>query len=734
MVSRVASPHTIRVDAAAVRNVMNRLLRGCAAWWMCGVVGMAADLAVSVTEVRDDANPVIVLDVAWKNAWHDDVNHDAAWIMLRHRGEPVPLSRIGASAAGGPVPARVEVSEDGVGVFVSPKEKYTGDVRWTVTLHTDVVLPDDPAELTATAVEMVYIPWGPFDLGDDDPAAREQGSFYASDGEGGAAGPYRVESRDEIPVGRDAGQLTYDVGEVPQYRGDQSGPIPRKFPRGTDAFYLMKYEVRQGEYAAFLNALPADLAQRRAFLARDGVEEQASGSIHRRDERFVADAPARPCNFLSWTDSCAFADWMGLRPMSELEFEKASRGRERPTRLDYPWGTADRTSLKRRVTETRDLTHASTDDERSLSRESLAEHGASYYRVFDLSGSLWERVVSIGHPIGRAFEGTPGDGKLDPETGEATNEDWPKASADGRKADGIGYRGGAEYFAEPSITNPYSPVGARTYAAWNDAYRYKTYSARACRTAPAKVTDRKLHVTLLANAGVELVVGDKRVLYDAFLRMPYAGYGALDDAAWARLLRRPADVVLATHVHADHLQVSPAVDYLARHRDALFVSSEQAVATLREEAGDRIDVDVRARGFHPQGTERERVIHRGVEVEALRLTHSGGSRHAGIQNLGLIVKIGRFRVIHLGDADGLTPNFDPHQIADDHLDLALVPYWYFGSMTGREIVKSLGALSVIAVHIPPGEEASVERQIEQSYPRNAFVLRPGEEWAIEWMH
>jgi hypothetical protein len=34
------------------------------------------------------------------------------------------------------------------------------------------------------------------------------------------------------------------------------------YPTGYDAFYFMKYPLRQGEYAAFLNSLPPDVAAR----------------------------------------------------------------------------------------------------------------------------------------------------------------------------------------------------------------------------------------------------------------------------------------------------------------------------------------------------------------------------------------------------------------------------------------------------------------------------------------
>jgi hypothetical protein len=46
----------------------------------------------------------------------------------------------------------------------------------------------------------------------------------------------------------------------------------------------------------------------------------------------------------------------------------------------------------------------------------------------DLSGNLAEQVVTIGHPQGRAFRGTHGDGRLTL-VGDATNPDWQSTAA-----------------------------------------------------------------------------------------------------------------------------------------------------------------------------------------------------------------------------------------------------------------------------------------------------------------
>ena len=433
--------------------------------------------AVELTGPSTDQRVEVV--VSWQQAFRDERNHDAVWLVLRAAGELptalVPLADSGHAAAG-EVAGEVLVAEDGTGVFVQLADAYRGDVRWTLTLVPRVELDAAPE---VWAVEMVYIPAGAFELGDDHPDARALGSFFEADGEGGARGPYRVESEAELALGTAPGELTHDMGERAKYSGDGEGPLPAAFPKGTRAFYVMKHELRQGEYARFLNALPeAWHARRRPDLTPPETQDRATCSIELGDDSFVATAPLRPCNFVTWDDSCAYFDFLGLRPLTELEFEKAARGPARPLPFDFPWGTASIDEVARRVNERRDVGPAPIGSLEGADRVTFA---VSYYRVMDLAGSIWERVISAGHPAGRAFAGTHGDGRLDPQTGDATNADWPSGD---RSAPGIGFRGGAEYFTEPSPTNPFSAVGVRTYAAYDGAHRYKTYGARGVRTAP----------------------------------------------------------------------------------------------------------------------------------------------------------------------------------------------------------------------------------------------------------
>lgn len=438
-------------------------------------------------KLLDREKGLVQVDLSWSNAWFNDRNHDAIWLTLRDASNGaagvLEMAQEGHSLIDEALPLRILPSADGLGVFVELTQQFRGDLSTSIQLQLEKKGSDLPEQLAAWAVEMVFIPGGGFELGDDHPGVINKGGFYAV-GEGGSpAGPFKVSDESAIEVAETAGALYYQVGRNAEYIGDREGPIPASFPKGSAAFYVMKYELRQGEYARFLRSLPeADVSAR--MLENLEGKEADTCSISQGDDGIRAAAPERPCNYLSWDDSSAWTDYLALRPLTEFEFEKAARGPERPMAGDFPWGNASREGVERIVEKTRDLALASSADEATLMDETKVRLAASHYWVMDLSGSVWERVISAGNPEGRSYVGTHGDGVL--ADGFADTEGWPKLGADGQEAAGIGYRGGAEYFGgTPNETNPFSCVGTRQYGAWAGGFRYKTYSARACRTAPA---------------------------------------------------------------------------------------------------------------------------------------------------------------------------------------------------------------------------------------------------------
>ena len=452
--------------------------------------GRANDLqigkpAVAASKTGDKTLRTVTVDVSWRNGWRNDRNHDAAWLVVKtatanggwkHARLAAQGHRL-SSLTG--VAGTVVIAEDRVGAFLVPSAPHRGDVRWRAELSLDPA-DDGPGAVRVFGVEMVFVPGGAFTLGDPDPVALDYSAVYRADARGEPAGLFQISSEGPIAVGATNGALLYRT-KLPQYEGDRLGPVPAPFPKGFAPFYTMKYEITQGNYADFLNTLGGGAT---AFRAIHGGREYASarGTIRLDGATYVAGVPQRPANWISWDDGLAFADWAGLRPMTEFEFTKACRGPGTPIAHEFPWGTASAARLKRVMGPTDDLVTTGEADESKLTDATRDVLGASFYWVMDLAGSVWERVITFGHPRGRAFRGTHGDGSLTG-NGQATNEDWPLGDHD---TGGYGYRGGG-YYERGMPTrdfNPYSPIAYRRYGSWGGGPRAIAYGFRGVRSAP----------------------------------------------------------------------------------------------------------------------------------------------------------------------------------------------------------------------------------------------------------
>lgn len=431
------------------------------------------------------------LTVSWRHAWRNGRNHDAAWIFFKLKNKNGRTSHLKADPArmyvlethGPKMPkAALQASSDSLGLYLYPAADYRGDLSYTLKVHFKAPPPNLNIwenTLEAYALEMVYIPEGPFTLGDPDTLALEYNAFYRSGPGGQVDGLYTVLSEEEIAVGPEEGALYYR-SETPIYNGDQKGPIPAAFPKGFRAFYIMKYEITQGQYAAFLNNIDKEGAAIRANFG--GPDYYSSrGTIRLQDGHYVAGVPERPLNFVSWEDGIAFADWAALRPMTEFEFTKACRGGGRPTAREYPWGTGEAGQVARIVDTEDNLVLINGYTEADLNDDTRPCIGASYYWVMDLAGSVWEKVITPGNETGRQFDGRHGDGRL----GYLASANVPGWPDDNDHKGGYGYRGGGFYEQGKAFSafNPYSPIAYRRFGAWSGGPRYIAYGFRCARTA-----------------------------------------------------------------------------------------------------------------------------------------------------------------------------------------------------------------------------------------------------------
>jgi formylglycine-generating enzyme required for sulfatase activity len=430
-----------------------------------------------------------------------------------------------------PVNSTISVPSDSTGVFIYRSANGTGSVnyqnvqlRWQYGING---VPDDAVlQVKVFAIETVWVPQASFYLGS---GGTESGSFTDGSWTSGNTVPFQITSESALGIDNAAGKLwgTSSINDntIGNAAADPEATLAAAFPKGYAGFYCMKYEISQGGYRDFLNTLTytqqtsravnvtgsaGDAALSNTNTNRNGIDIQTPGvaasftaAVYacnlNNDANYndTVDGEWIACNFINWLDGCAYVDWAGLRPMTELEYEKACRGDQAAVSGEYAWGNAS-------ITGATGISNGGANNETFFNAgancaynnsgsvqgplrvgafaggaTTRAQAGATYYGIMEMSGNLWERAVTIGNATGRNFTGLNGNGQLSP-NGDANQSLWPGISGSGGTlATGSGLRGGMWAFASPSAR-----VSDRNFAAFTNAGRYSNYGFRGLRVFP----------------------------------------------------------------------------------------------------------------------------------------------------------------------------------------------------------------------------------------------------------
>ena len=542
-------------------NLLGRVFR---TFFLCALVGMLSGLA-NANNVRILGKPkliqdtaehhaVIKFDIAWDNSWKSTKpdNNDAVWIFVKcWDGETwnhVYLKDTVANIAGSVDPKDAacygdkslyqeyyvsnrdasntkmamqlipgfslaypqwhldpdeEKEQCVVGFFLQRINHGAGhvvvpgiDLIWDYARQGFV--DEDDLVVKVFAVEMVYVPEGAYYLGGKGltDANRHYGSFTTNAATFGT--PMIVSSEKAITVANTVADTTlWTAGGV----GIVAGTIPDGFPKGYQAFYIMKYEMTQEAYVEFLNTLSQGQQDGRVtgtlstFAVNAwytaGIDGNGYG-LYRNVIRVKQAAPQvifgcdgnnntkydetnkikydgrdslvrnidgqdLAMNFVNVLDLLAYAEFSGLRPMTELEYEKACRGPKEPANDEFAWGSVTMTFYAGRQNGYLDIW---TGTERANgvynsganvgsggnwwggcwwttatcaapmrvgcfadSTTTRAASGATFWGVMNMSDNVGEICISAFDVAGRNFVGSHGSGQLDG-NGDAINTDW----------------------------------------------------------------------------------------------------------------------------------------------------------------------------------------------------------------------------------------------------------------------------------------------------------------------
>lgn len=476
---------------------------------------------------------ILSFDISWENSWRDAENWDAIWVFIKYNEgagwHHAELNFVDGSSDGHTAPSgsNITTPDDGKGIFIYRSVVGSGDVTFTDVrvrwnYGTDGITDINGVDVRILGIEMVYVAEGSFWLGDGE-SSDIQGHFEA--GTTGVA--YQVTSEGAITLGGGgSGSLGNNNGVNMSNNGDfipapyntisfddfndsDTQTLPADFPKGYTGFYCMKYELTQGEYTVFINMLTTTQAATRFDPDPHSSDEPTVRyNITGTHPNHTTITPHVPAMYVEYYDGAAYADWSGLRPMTELEFEKACRGFATPVTGEYAWGTTNLNSNFPTVSNLNDADEGITNNFNTSAgnawynsvnalgaairvgvfaanplNSGRETSGATYWGIMEMSGNCWERAVTVGRPEGRAFEGTHGDGELNTD-GNATNADWPGHSGANGVDDviGVGYRGAGFEFPSPVTSN--MRVSARRMATSFYDIRYYDDTMRMVRTSP----------------------------------------------------------------------------------------------------------------------------------------------------------------------------------------------------------------------------------------------------------
>jgi formylglycine-generating enzyme required for sulfatase activity len=367
------------------------------------------------------------------------------------------------------------------------------------------------------AVEMVYVPAGDFFVGS---GGQETGGFTKANSTSGNTVPFLITTGPITLQGNSATSSASNLSARDgawDLTGTNTADIPVLYPTGFSGFYCMKYEISQQQYVDFLNTLTSTQKAARYIASSTNRNGISSSSLV-----FSTSLPNVARNFMSWPDGAAYSDWSCLRPMTELEFEKACRGPVNPVSLEYAWGTSSVTSNKYQLTNAGLAGENITSDTYSTTEGNAAwgstistsptfqafvngpvrvgifagnplnssriSSGASYYGIMELSGNLLELCVSLGMSsgslslgIGRNFTGLHGNGSLTT-SGTADVPNWPANITSA--GSGIIFRGGHwNNFAT------FMRVSDRNQAYGTNPGNFSNAGYRAVRSLPVSVAE-----------------------------------------------------------------------------------------------------------------------------------------------------------------------------------------------------------------------------------------------------
>ena len=229
-------------------------------------------------------------------------------------------------------------------------------------------------------------------------------------------------------------------------------------------------------------------------------------------------------------------------------------------------------------------------------------------------------------------------------------------------------------------------------------------------------------VGYVANSAVFVEQGETKIIMDMFMESGFGQYRQVPERFKEALANDEynfagIDAVFVSHAHDDHFDARGVIGYMRSHPDVRLYAPKQAVDKMRllfangSEIFERVtelDLAVGEIAHHDIGS---------LKVEAIRIPHSGGARHASVANIVYRVTLDNgVTVMHMGDASAQPSDYHVKDYwSARQTDMAFPPYWLYLSEDGRDIIDThIHADKTRAIHVPYNVPAQLEQVSEAS--------------------
>jgi formylglycine-generating enzyme required for sulfatase activity len=452
---------------------------------------------VDVSNVSVTGND-ITFDISWKNSWNSYANtnpnypknRSGIWVFLKVQNDVTnewshqKVSNVAADhsnpyAPPPALPITIYPSTDGIGVMLHHFSQISSFASFSarVKLKMDAV-PIGNLNFKVFAIEMVEASQGAYQIGDGRTNYLRLDTFTVSS-PGGVLNP-----------GIPANELLHLYSSA----GLSHPGICCNYPIGFWKTNVMRYECSNEQYVEFLNTLTYDQQRALTDIPPDASANSSAFQSHLAYNNNIikikvpgisnAQPAVYACDYngnniydengdgqnqafgiASVRRALSYLDWSGLRPMSELEYEKFTRGSDLAGNAipriihEYAWGTDSVVGIR-----LGDASNIGQDNERysgpsALGRAVCAANavsnispigpmrvgqlsgpatgreasGASFYGIMDMSGNVAELCYSVFYSDKTLDRSDYGDGIISNNTadvGEHNVSNWPSSQAD----------------------------------------------------------------------------------------------------------------------------------------------------------------------------------------------------------------------------------------------------------------------------------------------------------------